>query len=56
MLGFLEKDAEEQLVDQSVVLENATIIPPCFIAKNNHFDVTTAVLYVFYIEKSISLT
>jgi glucose-1-phosphate thymidylyltransferase len=34
MLGFLEKDAEEQLVDQSVVLENATIIPPCFIAKN----------------------
>jgi glucose-1-phosphate thymidylyltransferase len=34
MLGFLEKDAEEQLVDQSVVLENATIVPPCFIAKN----------------------
>ncbi|WP_422106704.1 sugar phosphate nucleotidyltransferase [Winogradskyella sp.] len=31
MLGFLQSDNEEQLVDDSVVLENSTIIPPCFI-------------------------
>lgn len=34
MLGFLEKDAEEQLVDKSVIIENSTLIPPCYIAKN----------------------
>ena len=31
MLGFLESDNEEQLVHDSVVLENANIIEPCFI-------------------------
>jgi len=31
MLGFLYSDNEEQLIDDSVVLENATIIEPCFI-------------------------
>ena len=34
MLGFLEMDAEEQLVDKSVIIENSTVIPPCYIAKN----------------------
>ncbi|AXT51914.1 nucleotidyltransferase [Aquimarina sp. BL5] len=32
MLGFLEKDGEK-LVSDDVVLENATIIPPCHIGK-----------------------
>ena len=31
MLGFLASDNEEQLVHDSVVLENANIIEPCFI-------------------------
>ncbi|BAO75616.1 sugar phosphate nucleotidyltransferase [Winogradskyella sp. PG-2] len=31
MLGFLKADNEEQLVHDSVVLENSTIIEPCFI-------------------------
>ena len=34
MLGFLEKDAEEQLVDKSVIIENSSVIPPCYIAKH----------------------
>lgn len=33
MLGFLHNDGEP-LVDESVKLENATIIPPCYIGKN----------------------
>ena len=33
MLGFLHQDGES-LVDESVQLENATIIPPCYIGKN----------------------
>ncbi|MHA7841679.1 MAG: sugar phosphate nucleotidyltransferase [Winogradskyella sp.] len=33
MLGFLKADGEEQLVHDSVVLENSKIIEPCFIAK-----------------------
>ncbi|WP_243473353.1 sugar phosphate nucleotidyltransferase [Winogradskyella sp. MH6] len=33
MLGFLKADGEEQLVDDSVVLENSKVIEPCFIAK-----------------------
>ncbi|MBK0369557.1 sugar phosphate nucleotidyltransferase [Flavobacterium agrisoli] len=33
MLGFLQNDGES-LVDASVILDNATIIPPCFIGKN----------------------
>ncbi|WP_158728942.1 MULTISPECIES: sugar phosphate nucleotidyltransferase [unclassified Flavobacterium] len=33
MLGFLHKDGES-LVDESVKLEDATIIPPCYIGKN----------------------
>ena len=34
MLGFLKADGEEQLVADSVTLENATIIEPCFIGEN----------------------
>lgn len=33
MLGFLHNDGES-LVDESAKLENATIIPPCYIGKN----------------------
>lgn len=34
MLGFLKADGEEQLVASSVILENSTIIEPCFIGEN----------------------
>ncbi len=34
MLGFLQNDGEEQLIADSVTLENATIIEPCFIGEN----------------------
>ncbi|KJD36792.1 nucleotidyltransferase [Tamlana sedimentorum] len=34
MLGFLATDAEEILVDASVILENSEIIEPCFIGEN----------------------
>ncbi len=34
MLEFLHIDGEEQLVADSVVLENATIIPPCYVGEN----------------------
>lgn len=34
MLGFLMKDGDEKLVDPSVILENSTIIEPCYIGKN----------------------
>lgn len=33
MLGFLQQDGDEQLVDPTVVLENSTIIEPCYIGK-----------------------
>ena len=33
MLGFLHSDGEH-LVDDSVILDNATIIPPCYIGKD----------------------
>ena len=34
MLGFLKADNEEQLVADSVTLENSNIIEPCFIGEN----------------------
>lgn len=34
MLGFLQNDGEEQLIADSVTLENANIIEPCFIGEN----------------------
>ncbi len=33
MLGFLQNDGEE-LVSKNVILENATIIPPCYVGEN----------------------
>ncbi len=41
MLGFLAAYKEEQLIDNSVVLENATIIEPCFIGKGTVLRDTT---------------
>ncbi|MEP0263334.1 sugar phosphate nucleotidyltransferase [Dokdonia sp.] len=34
MLQFLHDDGEEQLVAKSAVLENASIIPPCYVSEN----------------------
>lgn len=34
MLGFLQADGEEQMVADSVILENSKIIEPCFIGEN----------------------
>jgi glucose-1-phosphate thymidylyltransferase len=34
MLGFLKADGHEQLVDDSVVLDNSTVVEPCFIGEN----------------------
>lgn len=34
MLQFLHDDGEEQLIAKSAVLENASIIPPCYISEN----------------------
>lgn len=34
MLQFLHNDGEEQLVAKSAVLENASIIPPCYVSEN----------------------
>ncbi|MFD1062525.1 sugar phosphate nucleotidyltransferase [Winogradskyella litorisediminis] len=34
MLGFLKADGEEQLIHDSVILENSKIIEPCFIGEN----------------------
>lgn len=41
MLGFLKADGEEQLVHDTVVLENATIIEPCYIAEGTVLRNTT---------------
>ena len=46
MLGFLATDKEEQLIDSSVVLDNATIIEPCFIGKGTLLRNTTVGPYV----------
>ncbi|MBC3845701.1 nucleotidyltransferase [Winogradskyella echinorum] len=41
MLGFLASDGEEQLIDDSVVIENSKIIEPCFIASGTVLRNTT---------------
>jgi glucose-1-phosphate thymidylyltransferase len=41
MLGFLAADKEEQLIDSSVVLDNAIIIEPCCIGKGTLLRNTT---------------
>jgi len=34
MLQFLHDDGEEQLIAKSAILENASIIPPCYVSEN----------------------
>lgn len=34
MLGFLQQDADEQLISESITLDNSKIIEPCFIGNN----------------------
>lgn len=34
MLGFLQADGDEQLIDDSVILNNSNIIKPCYIGKD----------------------
>lgn len=46
MLDFLKADGEEQLVDDSVVLENSKIIEPCFVGKGTVLRNTTIGPYV----------
>lgn len=46
MLAFLSADGEEQLVHESVVLENSNIIEPCVIAKGTVLRNTTVGPYV----------
>ncbi|WP_053989955.1 sugar phosphate nucleotidyltransferase [Mangrovimonas sp. TPBH4] len=46
MLGFLAKDVEEQLVSDSVINKNSTIIEPCFIGENVVLNNTTVGPYV----------
>jgi glucose-1-phosphate thymidylyltransferase len=41
MLGFLKADNEEQLIDASVVLDNSTVIEPCFIGRGTVLRNTT---------------
>lgn len=41
MLGFLTSDNEEQLIDDSVVLENSKVIEPCYIGKGTVLKNTT---------------
>ena len=41
MLGFLAADKEEQLIDDSVVLDNSKVIEPCFIGKGTVLKNTT---------------
>jgi glucose-1-phosphate thymidylyltransferase len=41
MLGFLAADKEEQLIDASVVLDNSTVIEPCFIGEGTVLKNTT---------------
>ncbi|GGW56915.1 glucose-1-phosphate thymidylyltransferase [Winogradskyella epiphytica] len=46
MLGFLTADKEEQLIDDSVVLENSKVIEPCYIGKGTVLKNTTVGPYV----------
>lgn len=46
MLGFLANDGEEQLVSNSVINKNSTIIEPCFIGENVVLNNTTVGPYV----------
>ena len=46
MLGFLTADKEEQLIDDSVVLENSSVIEPCYIGESTVLKNTTVGPYV----------
>ncbi|QDO93118.1 nucleotidyltransferase [Formosa sediminum] len=46
MLGFIHADGEEQLVDDSVVLNHSKIIEPCFVGKGVVLNNTTIGPYV----------
>ncbi|RNC88213.1 MAG: nucleotidyltransferase [Winogradskyella sp.] len=46
MLGFLSADNEEQLVHDSVVIDNSTIIEPCFIGEGTVLRNTSVGPYV----------
>ncbi|NRD22121.1 nucleotidyltransferase [Winogradskyella litoriviva] len=46
MLGFLKADNQEQLIDDSVVLENSKVIEPCYIGKGTVLKNTTVGPYV----------
>jgi len=46
MLGFLTADKEEQLIDDSVVLENSSVIEPCYIGEGTVLKNTTVGPYV----------
>ncbi|WMI68890.1 sugar phosphate nucleotidyltransferase [Mangrovimonas sp. YM274] len=46
MLGFLANDGEEQLISNSVINKNSTIIEPCFIGENVVLNNTTVGPYV----------
>lgn len=41
MLGFLKQDGDEQMIADSVTLNNSTIIEPCYIGKNVQLNNTT---------------
>lgn len=41
MLGFLKEDSLEQLIDNSIVLDNSKIIDPCYIGKGTVLKNTT---------------
>ena len=41
MLHFLNEDGEEQMIAKSAILENASIIPPCFVGENVHLKNVT---------------
>lgn len=41
MLGFLKQDGDEQMIADSVTLNNSTIIEPCYIGENVQLNNTT---------------
>ncbi|OEK06138.1 nucleotidyltransferase [Flavivirga aquatica] len=53
MLGFLKTDAKEQLVADSVKLDNSKIIEPCFIGENVILKDTTIGPYVSIGDNSV---
>ena len=46
MLNFIQRDGEEQMISDSVVLENSAIIEPCFIGEGTVLRNTSVGPYV----------